>query len=71
MEVYCPNILAEDFDYLLSIPRSLKAFYWTGKTWTCHMTQEEEEEEEVEVEVEEEEEEEEDDNDESLVDAKC
>ena len=43
MEIYCPNIPAEDFDYLLSIPRSLKAFHWTGKAWTCHMTQQEEE----------------------------
>ena len=31
MEVCCPHVAAKDFDYLLSIPRSLKTFRWTGK----------------------------------------
>ena len=36
MEICCPNIPAEDFDYLLSVPRTMKVFCWTGKAWTCH-----------------------------------
>ena len=36
MEICCPNIPAEDFDYLLFVPRTMKVFRWTGKAWTCH-----------------------------------
>ena len=36
MEICCSNIPAEDFDYLLSVPRTIKGFRWTGKAWTSH-----------------------------------
>ena len=38
IKIRCPNIPAKDFDYLLSIPRTLKTFHWAEKAWTCHET---------------------------------
>ena len=42
MKICCPNIRTEDLDYLVSIPRSLKRFQWTGRAWTCHRTDDDE-----------------------------